>query len=175
MRNNLQKTAGPFSKLKKNLARPFALAKKIATIPLALVKKTAVSVYEDAKAAFSGLIADLGTLLQGEKLISKNGKYYATIQDDGNFVLYSTKKRNGNDFAIWSSRTMNKGVAPRRLIMQTDGNLVLYDKNGSVVWNSRTSLKGSGPFTLIMQDDGNLVIYEENGNYTWSTRTNGKS
>ncbi len=120
--------------------------------------------------------ADHGTLQQGEKLESDNGKYFAILQGDGNFVVYSSKNfnRRGKDFPIWSSRTNKKGVAPRRLVMQTDGNLVLYDKNNSPQWNSRTNGRGKGPFKAIMQDDGNLVIYQANGKHTWATGTKGK-
>ena len=45
------------------------------------------------------------------------------------------------------------------LVFQDDGNLVLYDTDGSVaLWDSRTA--GQSDRTLIMQDDGNLVLYE---------------
>ena len=46
-----------------------------------------------------------------------------------------------------------------RLILQHDGNLVLYDTDGhTALWDSRTL--GQSDRTLIMQDDGNLVLYE---------------
>lgn len=61
-----------------------------------------------------------------------------------------------------------------RLVMQTDGNLVLYPltggSQGAAVWASNTS--GTASPYLVMQADGNLVIY--NGSTTphtpvWST------
>ena len=46
-----------------------------------------------------------------------------------------------------------------QLILRHDGNLVLYDTDGSVaLWDSRTV--GRSDRTLIMQPDGNLVLYE---------------
>ena len=30
---------------------------------------------------------------------------------------------------------MERGTAPYKLVMQGDGNLVIYDKNGSVLWD----------------------------------------
>ena len=46
-----------------------------------------------------------------------------------------------------------------QLILQHDGNLVLYDTDGPVaLWDSRTV--GRSDRTLIMQPDGNLVLYE---------------
>jgi hypothetical protein len=48
------------------------------------------------------------------------------MQNDGNFVLYV-----GNHWvhtnAVWSSNTYGKGKGPYQLIMQGDGNLVIYD------------------------------------------------
>jgi len=57
-----------------------------------------------------------------------------------------------------------------RLVMQGDGNLVLYDKNGFPVWNSGTAKEGKS--SLYMQNDGNLVIYGPQG-YTWASWTVG--
>ena len=59
-----------------------------------------------------------------------------------------------------------------RLIMQTDGNLVLY-KNNTLVWNTGTNGKDTAPYKLVMQGDGNLVIYGKT-KAVWSTGTSGK-
>jgi hypothetical protein len=58
------------------------------------------------------------------------------------------------------------------LIMQADGNLVLYrEDNGVALWASNTWGK---PVThTIMQTDGNLVCYDANGVPYWATGTNG--
>jgi hypothetical protein len=58
-----------------------------------------------------------------------------------------------------------------KLIMQSDGNIVLYRADWIPIWNSRTS--GKGPSTLIMQSDGNLVSYNST-NYTWASWTVGR-
>ena len=52
------------------------------------------------------------------------------------------------------------------LIMQTDGNLVLYPQpSGSAVWASNT---WNTPVThAIMQTDGNLVCYDPAGKAHW--------
>jgi hypothetical protein len=60
------------------------------------------------------------------------------MQFDGNFVLYVTmdwKPKN----ALWSSKTYNKGVPPRRVVMQDDGNLVLYAGNNKATWATGTN------------------------------------
>jgi surface antigen/lysophospholipase L1-like esterase len=56
------------------------------------------------------------------------------------------------------------------LVMQGDGNLVLYHLNG-VVWHTSTSHAGS---RVSMQGDGNFVIYNKSGQAVWATMTNGK-
>jgi hypothetical protein len=42
------------------------------------------------------------------------------------------------------------------LVWQTDGNLVLYKKNGQAIWSSNTAGNPGG--TLALQADGNLVV-----------------
>jgi len=59
-----------------------------------------------------------------------------------------------------------------RLIMQTDGNLVLYENN-TLVWKTDTYGTDTAPYKLVMQGDGNLVIYG-NTKAVWSTGTSGK-
>lgn len=66
------------------------------------------------------------------------------------------------------------------LVMQGDGNLVLY-RNGpplpsNALWNSST-VTGTGTYMLAVQEDGNLVIYKGSqphpNNHTFATGTNG--
>jgi len=56
-----------------------------------------------------------------------------------------------------------------RLILQSDGNLVLYWE-GQPLWNSAT--RGDAPDHLIMQNDGNLVIYQ-GLNVLWDSKSGG--
>jgi hypothetical protein len=58
-------------------------------------------------------------------------------------------------------------------VMQGDGNLVLYDANGTPTWNTQTSGVGIGPWEVVMQTDGNLVLYATNG-YSWASNTSGQ-
>ena len=57
------------------------------------------------------------------------------------------------------------------LVMQTDGNLVVYG-NGCVIWASNTTGTGSHDY-LAMQGDGNLVIYQAGGKPVWASNTAG--
>ncbi len=90
-----------------------------------------------------------------------------------------------------------------RLIMQGDGNLVIYSPNRAiwatmtnvgiqsprldvqgdgniVVYNSSNKYfwaswtQGNGPSNLIMQNDGNLVLYNAQGRPIWYTSTQGR-
>ena len=59
-----------------------------------------------------------------------------------------------------------------QLIMQTDGNLVLYRTHDHhALWSSRTDQ--SDAQRAIMQTDGNLVIYHVNNRPMWASNTNG--
>jgi peptidoglycan/xylan/chitin deacetylase (PgdA/CDA1 family) len=62
-------------------------------------------------------------------------------------------------------------VSGTQLVLQGDGNLVAYAPDGRAVWNSRTP--GSGAVRLVVQADGNVVLYRSNGTAVWSTRTPG--
>ncbi len=65
------------------------------------------------------------------------------------------------------------------LIMQEDGNLVLYRLTGSKgqgqvrapIWASHTN--GHAVSRCIMQTDGNLVIYNTENRFIWASHTNG--
>ena len=97
----------------------------------------------------------------GEQLISQNGKYDLRMQVDGNLVVYCTGNR-----PIWHSATHGRSVSGglmfqsdsnlviydpvpiwhsgsydsggTTLIMQNDGNVVLYRRDGIPVWHTAT-------------------------------------
>jgi hypothetical protein len=120
-----------------------------------------------------------GTLFPGvsippdERLESPVRGYVLWMQTDGNVVLVNGGLW-GDPQPVWATHT--NGIAPGELIMQTDGNLVLYDTSGQARWDSKT--QGNPGAFLNVQDDGNLVVYragsttETVDNSLWSTRTN---
>ena len=58
------------------------------------------------------------------------------------------------------------------LVMQTDGNLVLYAPGSSVRWHTNTN--GNPGAYAVMQGDGNLVVYTAQGAALWQSQTYGK-
>ena len=100
-----------------------------------------------------------GKLEVGQSLTSNNGAYTATLQEDGNFVLYAGEQ------AVWSTGTNGKSV--QRAELQDDGNFVLYAGDGPV-WASQTA--GANDVRLVLQDDRNLVLYGSDG-AKWSSDT----
>jgi hypothetical protein len=60
------------------------------------------------------------------------------------------------------------------LVMQTDGNLVLYGDKNAALWESGTSKKGTAPYRAIMQPDGNFIVYDSGNAPLWHTETYGK-
>jgi surface antigen len=53
-----------------------------------------------------------------------------------------------------------------RLIMQSDGNLVLYTSSGQTLWDSQTN--GHLGAYAVLQGDGNLVVHSATGSVLWS-------
>lgn len=80
-------------------------------------------------------------------------------------------------------RANEKMISPSgnvTLVMQGDGNLVVYRSNcigqpACAVWNSQTA--GGGASFMAIQEDGNLVVYrgtpEANGGPAWNSQTPG--
>ena len=98
-------------------------------------------------------------LVRGESLVSDNGAYTLTLQDDGNLVLAS------RGTPLWATSTSGQDVV--RAEVQSDGNFVLYTAD-KPIWHSDT--KGKKNVKLVLQDDRNLVLYAADGP-AWSTKT----
>ncbi|MDC8985352.1 LysM peptidoglycan-binding domain-containing protein [Mycobacterium marinum] len=98
-------------------------------------------------------------LVPGESLVSKNGAYTLTLQDDGNLVLAS------RGTPLWATDTNGQQVV--RAEVQRDGNFVVYTAD-KPVWHTDT--KGKKNVRLVLQDDRNLVLYAADGP-AWSTHT----
>lgn len=107
------------------------------------------------------------TLTRGEALVSNNKKYAAIFQSsDGNFVVRNLTNSN----ADWNSGTFGKSAT--RLVVQNDGNIVIYRSDGVALWSTK-SADPSGKCAIFfqMQDDGNLVAYKSDGHaVVWASK-----
>ncbi|MGW1049393.1 hypothetical protein [Streptomyces sp. NPDC002521] len=125
-----------------------------------------------------------GSALWSSHTSGHSGAYFL-VQDDGNLVVYSS-----TGSALWSdgtymrSATIGSGqklyggwwaqAKYTRLVVQPDGNVVLYRKrDGKAIWSTGTS--GHSGAYAYMQSDGNLVVYPSSGSALWSTHTSGHS
>ncbi|MFD9908795.1 hypothetical protein [Streptomyces sp. NPDC059063] len=57
-----------------------------------------------------------------------------------------------------------------RLVMQSDGNLVIYDEFNRARWATGTVGQG---WVMRFQEDGNLVVYTRSGRAVWASNTDG--
>jgi subtilisin family serine protease len=111
------------------------------------------------------------------------------MQTDGNVVIYSS-----SNVVLWATHTLHNpdnlnyimspgfgGIATMypgqsiytpdrrfRLILQTDGNLVLYSPT-KALWASGTD--GQPTAFLTLQSDGNLVLYDRSVHPLWASYT----
>ena len=105
-------------------------------------------------------------LQMGQELRSANGRFSLSLYVDGNLVLYDHE----TNAPIWASNTAGKKA--EYLVMQEDGNLVLYAENGDVLWASETASEQSGRiYRFQINDDGNMVILRD-GSPMWASNTN---
>ncbi|XP_034562506.1 mannose-specific lectin-like [Notolabrus celidotus] len=95
-----------------------------------------------------------------DQLVSSNGLWKAVFQNDGNFVIYGWK-------ATWASDT--NGSDGTRVVMQPDGNLVIYNICNQPKWNTATYTAGAHLNARVeLTDEGNLVLFKENVK-SWSS------
>jgi cell wall-associated NlpC family hydrolase len=113
---------------------------------------------------------------------------YTKLQSDGHLIVSSADDRN----ALWASNTWvpigTNATKPNsrltagqqitspdgnyRMIMQSDGNLVIY-KGSTPTWSSNTP--GNPGAQAAMQSDGNLVVYALPWRPVWASGTPGNT
>jgi pimeloyl-ACP methyl ester carboxylesterase len=109
----------------------------------------------------TGVLLPGETLLPEDTVTSTDGRLRFRYQLDGNLVHYDGWT------PLWDSNT--DGSRPGKAVMQTDGNLVVYDPDNVALWWSGTD--GHPGAYLAVQTDGNAVIYDVDGTPLWFTWT----
>ena len=109
------------------------------------------------------------SLHRGQSLFSHNGRFALDFQRDGNVVL----RKTNDGFVLWDTGT--SGSRADHLIMQGDGNCVLYTRDMRPLWS--TGITGPNlrhHQEFVVQDDGNLVVYSR-GQVYWASNTQRRS
>jgi hypothetical protein len=77
---------------------------------------------------------------------------------------------------VKATRVLNRGESVQtnrtRLLMQTDGDLVIIDEFGVTRWRSATAGPGD---SAVFQNDGNFVVYDARMSSLWTSRTYGNN
>lgn len=56
------------------------------------------------------------------------------------------------------------------LIMQNDGNLVLYNRKSQAIWSTGTNNKGKAPYTFSVSNNATLSIVDGSGSILWKNQ-----
>ncbi len=111
-----------------------------------------------------GVLGANQVLHRNEAKWSCDGRFQLVHQGDGNVVLYQ------GGVALWNTRTVGQNTD--KLVMQADGNFVLYRRDGSAAWHTGTHGHSTG--ALVVADDGNVFVLGPNWQVLWQTRTGGR-
>ena len=103
-------------------------------------------------------------LTSNQQLLSANGNNRLTLQADGNLVV----NRVDTGQVLWASATQGKPMS--QVVMQDDGNFVVYSAAGKALWSAYVNSPGD---TLQMQNDGNLVVVSGR-TPIWASGTGGR-
>jgi hypothetical protein len=94
----------------------------------------------------------------------------------GGVLQFQANAANAQMANFWPGQTLTAGEALRSgnwhtLVMQFDGNVVLYNGSNVPIWSTNTG-GYAYPTVLIMQSDGNMVLYGSTGPL-WASNTSG--
>ena len=71
--------------------------------------------------------------------------------------------------SLYQGQSLTSLSGNHHLMMQSDGNLVIYNASGQAIWHTHTY--GTDVNRLTMQTDGNLVLYTLSNKAPWHTHT----
>ena len=107
------------------------------------------------------------------KLQLKSDGTLVLTNSSANITLWQapTKDTLTTNQTLTSGQQLTSVTGGYRLTMQSDGNLVIYNKTNQPIWNTFTY--GTDANKLVMQPDGNLVLYNSANKPFWHTFTYG--
>jgi len=106
-----------------------------------------------------------GIVIEGQQWIEEDtGTLSIKVSERPEDQLPTNQQLRSNEYLMSAN-------GKYRLVMQGDGNLVIYN-GGRAIWATATR-KDDGK-RIVLQGDGNLVMYGSGGSAPWATRTNGK-
>ena len=109
------------------------------------------------------------TLHAGGCVASPNASFVLTLSPAGSLDLTHVGSDGVAGPAIWSSGSHGAASGSAIGVMQSDGNLVVYDQN-KPIWNSITP-GAPGRYQLDVTDQGEAVIHAPDGRKIWSSKT----
>lgn len=138
------------------------------TLAVALAAGTSTVLTPPASAAVGTDVLQEGESLvlgrEGDRLVSPSGQFVLEWDQAEGVVFVAESFGSTYVTALGSGEV---GDDSERLVLQDDGNLVIYTTAGVPVWASGTS--SSEPVRLVLQDDANLVLYTASGRPLWAT------
>ncbi|MEU1306328.1 DUF4241 domain-containing protein [Streptomyces shenzhenensis] len=133
-------------------------------------QSSAADQYRDVKGRLEGrpFLAELlpGVALRLGALSSSSGAFLLVNQEDGDVVIY----RAQDGATVWRTGTLLEdeliGLS-NRLVLQDNGNLVVFAPTGVQVWSSGT--QGRDVQRAVLGDDGRLGLVDADGSEVWSS------
>ncbi|KAK6703546.1 hypothetical protein SNK04_013467 [Fusarium graminearum] len=88
-----------------------------------------------------GRLSNGDWLLAGNSIFSDDNGTEFRMQDDGKVAVYHGEDDNsGTGHAIWHTDTAGgKGNQSTTLVVQDDGNVVLYNEGGDPIWHTASN------------------------------------
>jgi hypothetical protein len=114
---------------------------------------------------------DGGRMLKGEIALTKVLPTAPELSSGGGGTTGSCGELTAN-VSLTANQSLASCNGDYSLIMQSDGNLVLY-QGSTALWASNTV--GSGADEAILQGDGNFVLYTSSGTPVWASNTAGNT
>lgn len=102
----------------------------------------------------------------------RNAKVLCSFKNEGNgnIAIYDTRAGNKK---VWESASGGNGSAPYKVVLNTDGNLIVQDKDSATIWQS--GARGINTSRLyranLLDKSGKCVleIRDKDGTFVWET------